>query len=175
MGLVSCPECGNHISEKAVTCPKCGHPREGLSYPSHRAWRGFEYKSSAEILGFPLIHIAFGRNKKTGKLLVARGIIAIGQFAIGLVTIAQFGIGMLFGFGQFVGGVLAVGQVALGLWFGLGQFATGLTAVGQLALGRYVFAQLGFGEYVWSSKIKDPAAVEYFQNLWESVKDFIAR
>lgn len=26
MALVKCPECGNDISDKAKSCPKCGHP-----------------------------------------------------------------------------------------------------------------------------------------------------
>jgi hypothetical protein len=132
-------------------------------------WRGFEWRSKTEILGLPLINIAFGRNKQTGKLLVAKGIIAIGQFGIGVITIAQFGIGILFGFGQFVGGIMAVGQIALGIYFGLGQFSTGLIAIGQFALGKYVLAQIGYGEYVWSTKIKNPEAIEYFMIFWKTV------
>lgn len=26
MALISCPECGKEISDKAVTCPHCGNP-----------------------------------------------------------------------------------------------------------------------------------------------------
>jgi hypothetical protein len=26
MSLIQCPECGTEISEKALTCPKCGNP-----------------------------------------------------------------------------------------------------------------------------------------------------
>jgi zinc ribbon protein len=26
MALISCPECGNEVSDKAPTCPKCGAP-----------------------------------------------------------------------------------------------------------------------------------------------------
>ena len=174
MGLIKCPECGASISEKAIACPECGIPIN-LTAITSRIWHGFEWKSKTEIYGWPLVHIAFGRNKKTGRLLVAKGIIAIGQFAIGLITVAQFGIGLLFGFGQFVGGMLAVGQFALGIYFGLGQFATGSTAIGQFAFGEYVRAQIGFGKYVWSQKIKDPQAIEYFRNLWESVKNLLGR
>jgi hypothetical protein len=132
---------------------------------------GFEWRSRAELFGWPLIHIAFGRSKQTEKLLVAKGIIAIGQFAIGIITIAQFGIGILFGFGQFIAGFIAIAQFALGICFGLGQFATGFTAIGQLAFGRYVLAQIGFGDYVWSVKIKDAIAIEHFHNLWDSIRN----
>jgi hypothetical protein len=172
MALISCPECGAGISEKAYSCPHCGHPLSAAQAPGRRLW-GYEWRSQAEILGWPLIHIAIGRNKQTGKLLVAKGVIAIGQFGIGLITIAQFGIGILFAFGQFTGGVVAIGQFALGIYFGLGQFATGATAIGQFAVGKYVLAQLGFGEHVWSTKTKDPLAVEYFKNLWNSIRAFL--
>ena len=177
MTLTSCPECGTGISEKASACPHCGHPIKQTAEPApptHTRWRGFEWRSEAEILGWPLIHIAAGRDKTTGRLLVAEGIIAIGQFGIGLITIAQFGIGIGFAFGQFTGGLLAIGQFALGIYFGLGQFATGVTAIGQFAVGEYVLAQIGYGKYVWSPKVKDPQAVEYFMNLWNYIKGLTA-
>ena len=164
MALVDCPECKEKISDKAATCPNCGYPiQPNMGF---MLWRGFEWKSQAEIWGVPLIHIAIGRNRKTGKLLVAKGIIAIGQFGIGLITIAQFGIGLLFGLGQFMISFISIGQFALGGYFGLGQFATGITAIGQMAFGFYVRAQMGVGKHVWSSFIKDTMAIEYFRNLW---------
>ena len=121
------------------------------------------------------MHVAIGRNKETGKLMVARGIIAIGQFAVGLITIAQFGVGILFGFGQFVGGLTAIGQFAAGYYFALGQFAAGMTAIGQFAFGKYVLAQVGYGRYVWSTKLKDPQAVLHFTNLWDFMKGLLGR
>jgi hypothetical protein len=109
----------------------------------------------------------------TGRLLVARGVVAIGQFAVGLITVAQFGIGVLFGLGQFVGGFAAVGQFALGLFFGLGQFATGLTAIGQIAAGWYVLAQAGWGAHVWSDRVRDPEAVRHFMQLWDVLRSLM--
>ena len=178
MALITCPECDAKISEKAATCPKCGYPMQPMADLAHTARmfrRGFEWKSKTKILGLPLIHIAIGRNKETGKLMAAKGIIAIGQFGIGVITIAQFGIGLLFGLGQFVGGILAIGQFALGVYFGLGQFATGVIAIGQMAFGMYVRAHMGYGRYLWSTKIKDPQAVEYFVSLWHSIKGLLGR
>jgi len=163
MALINCPECRASISEKAATCPKCGHPMKplaNLERVARRHWRGYEWKTKAQIFGWPLIHIAIGRNGETGRLMVAKGIIAIGQF----------GIGVLFGLGQFVGGIFSIGQFALGIIFAFGQFACGITAVGQIAFGSYVRAQIGFGSHVWSSKIKDPQAIGYFSNLWYSAK-----
>ena len=180
MAAQYCPQCGLKIGN-APSCPRCGYaagpPTETQSAEatlSRRRW-GFEWKSSVEIMGWPLIHIAIGRNRETGKLMVAKGIIAIGQFAIGVITIAQFGVGALFAFGQFTGGLIAIGQVALGGYFGLGQFATGVTVIGQLALGKYVLAQLGFGEHVWSAEAKDPVAVRYFTGLWDTLLQFVGR
>ena len=176
MSKNNCPVCNFTVSGSAKICPRCGNPiKEEISESETKmeAFWGYQLKSRTEILGFPLLHIAFGRDRDTGRLLVARGVIAIGQFGIGLVTIAQFGIGLLFGFGQFVGGIFAVGQFALGLAFGLGQFATGMTAIGQFAFGIYVLAQIGFGEHVWSTKIKDPEAVDYFTNLWDQIRGLI--
>lgn len=101
-----------------------------------------------------------------------RGVVAIGQFAVGAVTIAQFGVGLLFGFGQFVGGLVAVGQFAGGALFGLGQFGSGETAVGQFAVGVWVLAQAGLGRHVWSVNRKDPEAIEYFRALGEQIGFF---
>ena len=127
-----------------------------------------------EFAGWPLVHVAFGKNRRTGKLLVAKGIIAIGQFAVGIVTVAQFGIGILFGFGQFVAGYAAVGQLALALYFGLGQLSSGMTAIGQFAFGRYVLAQAGMGKYIWTGSFKNPEAVRYFTELWKGIKELLS-
>ncbi len=174
MGLIERPTCRGSISEEAPLCPHCGHPMttEAAQYAPRRRW-GFQWRTEAEMLGWPLVHVAVGRDKVTGKLLVAKGVIAIGQFAIGLITIAQFGIGFLFAFGQFTGGWIAIGQFAVGIYFGLGQFATGATAIDQIALGEYVRAQVGYGKYVWSDKIKNPEAIEYFTNLLAYAKGLL--
>ena len=168
MALIKCPECNEQISNKAFVCPKCGHPNAAQS----AGWRslGFEWKSTQELFGWPLIHIAVGFDKKTGRLAIARGIIAIGQFGIGLITIAQFGVGILFGLGQFMTGLCAIGQFAFGILFGLGQIATGIIAIGQVGAGQYVRAIAGIGQHLWTMKIKDPVAVEYFKKLFDVLR-----
>ncbi|MCX5681855.1 MAG: hypothetical protein NT079_06290 [Candidatus Omnitrophica bacterium] len=133
--------------------------------PSDILHWGYEWKTKASVWGLPLIHIAIGRDRKTGKLLIAKGVVAIGQFAIGIISFAQFSLGVVVGFGQFSIGIIAVAQFALGILFGLGQFATGVTAIGQFAFGKYVLAQIGYGEYVWSAIIRNITAFEYFKNL----------
>jgi len=119
-------------------------------------------------MGYPLIHIAVGRTADN-KIRVAKGVIAIGQFAIGLITIAQFGVGFLFGFGQLMFGFTAVAQVAIAAYFGLGQIATGYTAIGQVAFGHFLLAQAGYGTHIWSTTLHDPIALEYFHNLFAKI------
>ncbi|MBN1356698.1 zinc ribbon domain-containing protein [bacterium] len=173
MSIINCPECGVPVSEKAESCPNCGHPIRSDITPvpgTTKHFRGFEWRTRTELFGWPVIHIAFGRNKQTGKWMVAKGLIAVGQFGVGLITFAQFGIGVLFGFGQCIAGYTAIAQFALAVYFGLGQFATGYIAIGQLAYGKYVLAQLGHGDFLWTPKIKDPEAVLFFTEFWERIK-----
>lgn len=171
MALTRCRECRKEISTQAMACPHCGAP-----YPARKEWKGsgIDWKSETTLYGYPLVHIAFGRDRQ-GKLRVAKGIVAIGQFAVGVITIAQFGVGVLFGFGQFVFGLTAVAQFAVALIFGLGQFATGYIAIGQLALAYYAVAQVGFAKYLWSVERKDIEAVEFFRQLAENLGLFSDR
>lgn len=161
MTLLPCRECRREISDQASVCPHCGAPS-----PTHTEWKGtgFEWKSSRTFYGYPLVHIAFGRDAR-GRRRVARGIVAIGQFAVGLITVAQFGVGILFGFGQFICGLTAVSQFAVALVFGIGQFATGYIAIGQIVLGYYGLCQLGIARYIWSTAKSDARAVDFFHNL----------
>jgi hypothetical protein len=173
MALTTCRECGKDVSTEALACPHCGAPQAGLKagksfFGAKRAW-GYEWKSERTYMGYPLVHIAVGRDER-GKLRVAKGVIAIGQFAVGAITIAQFGVGLLFGFGQFIFGLTALAQFAGAVLMGVGQFASGYVAVGQLVLTYYGLAQAGFAEYLWTPKRKDPEAVAFFQRLWESVR-----
>lgn len=170
MSLTTCRECGREVSTEAVACPHCGAPGPAgpvMGY-QRRVW-GFEWRSQTEFLGWPLVHVAVGRNAQ-GRLRVAKGVIAIGQFGVGLITVAQFGVGLLFGFGQIIFGLTAVAQVAITALFALGQLAVGYVAIGQLAVGYYVLAQVGFGEHLWTLKHRDPAAVAFFQSFWETIK-----
>ncbi len=53
MSLIECPECNNQISDKAVICPHCG-------YTTGKFLGGYEYRSSTELFGLPLVHIVLG-------------------------------------------------------------------------------------------------------------------
>lgn len=147
-------------------------------------WRRFVYPSgdlfeeftSHRSLGkLPWLHYTRGRSPETGKLVIARGVIAIGRLArgfiaigqasVGVIAIGQVALGLLFGFGQAAIGLAAIGQLALGLSFGLGQFATGQIAIGQMAYGQYVLAQIGWGEHVWDMRAADVRAKDFFKPM----------
>ena len=170
MPITQCRECQQEVSTEANSCPHCGAP-----FPARREWKGtgFEWKTKTTLYGYPLVHIAFGRDAHN-KVRVAKGVIAIGQFGIGLITVAQFGVGILFGFGQFMFGLTAIAQFAIAGLFGAGQFATGYIAIGQFAVGYYALAQMGFARYIWSTATKDPEAVKFFEQLWVTVKSFLS-
>jgi hypothetical protein len=134
-----------------------------------------EFKSHTTLLGLPLLHYTCGRNPETGRRITAKGIIAIGRFTCGLIAIGhisfgllaigQVAIGIIFGLGQLSTGLAAAGQVAIAALLGLGQLTTGYIAIGQLTLGRYVLAQFGIGEFIWTVKHADLQAVEFFKAL----------
>jgi hypothetical protein len=113
-----CRECRQQISEQAVACPNCGAP-----YPARDRWDGygFEYKSEATLFGLPLLHISF-KYRPNRTPVVAKGVIAIGQFACGIFTLSQFGIG-----------VVSVSQFTAA-WYALAQFAVGYSIIAQIGL-----------------------------------------
>ena len=112
-----CRECRHQISEQAFACPHCGAP-----HPARDVWDGwgYEYKSKFAVAGLPLVHISF-KYRPNRTPVVARGVIAIGQFACGMLCIAQFGLGV----------------------FSIGQFTIAGFAIAQFALAYSLIAQIG--------------------------------
>jgi len=116
--MKACRECRGQVSEQAFGCPHCGAP-----FPAKEKWDGwgYEYKSEATLFGLPLLHISF-KYRANRAPVVARGIVAIGQFGCGVVTIAQFGVGLV-----------SVCQFALGGW-ALAQFGVAWCLIAQIGL-----------------------------------------
>jgi hypothetical protein len=116
--MKKCRDCGREVSEQALACPSCGAP-----HPAREAWdgHGFEYKSRAMVLGLPLLHISF-KYRPNRVPVVAKGVIAIGQFAAGFLTISQFGIG-----------VISISQFTIA-GFAIGQFAAAYSLIAQFGL-----------------------------------------
>lgn len=127
-----CRECRREVSEQAFACPHCGTP-----YPARERWDGwgFEYKSQANFLGLPLLHISF-KYRPNKVPVVARGVISIGQFGCGIVNISQFGIGLI-----------SVSQFTIA-GFALAQFAFAYSLIAQIG----VYIHEGYGQLVWNLK-----------------------
>lgn len=123
-------------------------------------WWGYEYRSRTTWLGMPLVHIARGLDPRTGRVRVARGVIAIGNVAIGLLAIGGVAVGGIAVGGLAVGllalagcalGVGAFGGAAVGLWLAVG----GLAIAGQYALGGMALAPHAFGGNVQDPLLRD--------------------
>ena len=127
-----CRECQHQVSPDAFACPGCGAP-----YPARPKWDGygFEYKSDTTLFGWPLLHISF-KYRPNRMPVVAKGVIAIGQFACGGFTLSQFGIGLIsisqftlagFAVAQFALAYRLIAQMGIYLHEGVGQFVISLT------------------------------------------------
>jgi hypothetical protein len=127
--MKQCRECRHQISEQAVSCPNCGAP-----FPAREKWDGwgFEYKSEASFLGLPLLHVSF-KYRPNRVPVPAKGIIAIGQFAVGFFTLSQFGLG-----------VVSVSQFAIA-GYALAQFAFAYKLVAQFG----IYLHEGYGQLVY--------------------------
>lgn len=156
MALINCPECEREVSDQALACPHCGHPIRG-GY-------GYEYRSERELFGLPLVHIVSGNrlDPATGKLRVAKGIIAIGPIAIGGLALGGSAIGVV-SFGGAALGLIAFGGAAIGVLLALGGMAIGLVAIGGGAIGYYAFGGWALGAHALGGNVQDPNALEYFR------------
>lgn len=146
----------------------------GLSPAAVQNLFGREYRSKAEIFGWPLLHIAFGIDAKTGKRKVAKGVIAIGDTAVGGLAIGGSAIGVLACGGAALG-LISLGGVSIGLLLAIGGcalgnlafggLAIGTVAVGGCAIGYYAYGGAAFGTYTVTSTFEHPTAVKLFENL----------
>jgi len=128
--MKACRECRGQVSEQAFACPHCGAP-----FPAKDKWDGwgYEYKSGATLFGWPLVHISF-KYRANRVPVVARGIVAIGQFGCGALTIAQFGVGLV-----------SVSQFALA-GYALAQIGVAWSLIAQIGL----YVDQGRGQFVRS-------------------------
>ena len=105
--------------------------------------RGFEWRTKASIFGFPLICIAFGRDPD-GRIRIAKGFLAVGQFAYGGIVIAQFGAGILT-LSQFAVGLARLRSIGPGASSGIGagcEWSNG-HRTGRMGTLRIVSGRLG--------------------------------
>jgi hypothetical protein len=149
-----CRECVGRDTPRLV-CRTCVQQRTVL---------GFEYRSSATISSWPLIHICAGVDPVTMRPRVARGIVAIGNVAVGGVAIGGLACGLVTFAGASFGLVFALGGLAVGLGLSVGGLAIGSLAIGGAAIG-FVYALGGgaFGPAIIDGQRCDPAAVDFVQ------------
>ena len=111
----------------------------------------YEYISKTMVGKLPLVHIHTGSG-----LCRAKGVIAIGNVAVGFLSVGIFSLGLLsvgvLSVGLIAIAVLALGLIALGN-IGIGLFAAGnlvlgLFAIGNLARGTIAIGNAAFGEMV---------------------------
>lgn len=97
------------------------------------------YKSPRMVCGFPLVHVAFGPQDPLDDDVFgrAKGVIAIGDIAVGVVAIGGVAKGVV-AIGGISAGLLAVGGFAFG-GLAAGVISVGLVAVGGLAVGGIAF------------------------------------
>src|SRR5262245_53265814 len=94
-----CSNCGYSLVglTESSKCPECGRPLVDVLVRGRVDWsqRGKRFRTEAMLFGLPVVDIAIGPSgeERFGR---ARGIIAIGDRAVGLLAIGnQFGIGVV--------------------------------------------------------------------------------
>jgi hypothetical protein len=139
----------------------------------------YEYRSRAEFLGLPLVHIRVGDRfsslRPPVKAWIALGQHAVGGFAaFGATAIAPIAIGGLavglFSLGGFVVGLTAFGGFALGVGaqggIALGWQATGFAAAAwNAAVGLFALAHdYAFGHFAYAAQVNTTAT----QHIYDS-------
>jgi hypothetical protein len=146
-----CRECVGRDTPRLV-CRSCLDKRQIA---------GFEYRSSATLAGWPLIHICLGLDLATMRPRVAKGVIAIGNIAVGGVAIAGVAFGLVTLGGLSLGLLFALGGLAIGAGLSIGGAAIGSVAIGGFAIGfAYALGGAAFGPAVIDGRRCDPAMVE---------------
>ena len=152
-----------------------------------------EYRSETTFLGLPLVHVVTGRRLPGSPRRVAKGWLAVGDTAIGALAFGEIAIGGL-ACGGIALGVLGWGGIAVGLGvFGgigvgvvsfaglslgrlaIGGIAAGYAAIGGIAFGHYAAGGLPHGEHIIGDQHVDPAAEEFFDELFGSLGGFFER
>jgi hypothetical protein len=148
----TCRQCVGRDSPRLV-CRAC---------VERRAILGFEYRSSATIGEWPLVHICMGVDATTMRPRVAKGVIAIGNIAVGGIAIAGVAFGIIALGGLSAGLLLALGGAALGLGLSMGGVTVGSIAIGGVAIGFvHALGGVALGPSVIDGRTCDAAARDF--------------
>jgi hypothetical protein len=131
------------------------------------------YRSAAAIGDVPLVSVALGPDPEKGEWRGhARGVVAVGDTAVGGIAVGGLAVGLI-SLGGLSLGLASVGGLALGVFLALGGGAVGGTAVGGAAVGRVAIGGAAVGEYacgggafgahVISAMRRDPEAEAFFR------------
>jgi hypothetical protein len=149
-----CHECVSRDTPRLV-CTGCA---------GRGAVLGYEYKSSATVGAWPLVHVCAGIDPTTMRPKVAKGVIAIGNIAVGGIAAGGLALGLFSIGGLSIGLAFALGGAALGVGLSVGGFALGSAAIGGAAVG-FVYAIGGgaIGPAVIDARHCDEAAREFMR------------
>lgn len=101
MALITCSECSNSISDKAVACPQCGCPLK--EFVGGTSSHGSNIKYVPELNKDSNTHISLERTDSnnvesgglSGCLLVLGGIVIIGAVIVSMFGLPHFGISII--------------------------------------------------------------------------------
>lgn len=117
----------------------------------------YEYRSPHTLLGLPLVHVRW-HCEEGGKTLAAKGWIACGNRAYGIIFASgAFAVGCV-SIGAMAIGLLAVGGFGIGL-LAFGGMSAGIAAIGGVSIGYIAF---GGGAIGWLGAYGGAAIARHF-------------
>ncbi len=113
-------------------------------------WEGREWKSRLHCFGIPLIHIRFGNpaHSPSAPNATMFGALRHAPVARGWIAIGERAHGLLLGVGSFATGLFAMGGIAFG-GVAFGGLSCGFVSFGGLALGALAIGGLSMGGWSW--------------------------
>ena len=143
-----CGNCGYDLSgsTESSKCPECGRPIvEVLTRKTFVRKHWIRYTSKATLLGWPVIDIALSGNRG-GKPTIAKGIVAIGNFAVGGIALGAITVGIV-DLGAIGIGVWSIGALAVGLLGSIGSLCVGLFVAGNVSIGVFASGLVAVGVF----------------------------